>query len=518
MRFSSLRLASSALLSTVLACAVMSLSHTTAAQLELRDVDKATVRILSTGDIRAAHTYSGPAFQMSGGHGSGLVISNDCLIVTAAHVIADMTASVVYFPGEQTPHPARVVARTEKSDVAIIQCDVTPPHFMTIPEKPPKLTVGDAVSASGYPMDATELYPAAVFGNISRLSKEGKLQLAISVNPGNSGGPLIDQHGNLVGILFARGAVESGVQGIGFAEPLATVLRIRDVVVAHLKKKPAKDEDYDSGRALVGLFSQAALEKDKFEPEVKYDEDLPPAGRAFMAITAWNRGIRTLAQQRLRIHDVDRLPPELATRTRSDFAYALRVASTLRNESPKVYAQFRLNVIERASRESGDMAQMGPHAGSRPNGPAQPAEKKPGWKRRFRIRYLLSAALDSGPNFGFGGHLALGYDVVATQYFSAFVRVGADAGAWRSELYWLITPELGIRGALGSHHQIFGELGWGLPFIQAEKRQTFPAWVNYRISLGYQNTGFFAGISWREVGRQANDTFRTFQIFLGSRF
>jgi len=85
------------------------------------------------------------------------------------------------------------------------------------------LRVRQTVDAIGYPLDPTRVQPQSSRGIIAGLLPDGELQLDMSVNPGNSGGPLMDEEGRIVGIVVARGRLDRGVEGIAVAEPLPVV-------------------------------------------------------------------------------------------------------------------------------------------------------------------------------------------------------------------------------------------------------------------------------------------------------
>src|SRR5690606_25310334 len=84
--------------------------------------------------------------------------------------------------------------------------------------EPPR--VRSTIFAVGYPLDATRKQPQSARGIIAGFLDDGTVQLDIALNPGNSGGPIIDELDAVVGMAIARGDVEQGVQGIGFAVPV----------------------------------------------------------------------------------------------------------------------------------------------------------------------------------------------------------------------------------------------------------------------------------------------------------
>jgi hypothetical protein len=81
--------------------------------------------------------------------------------------------------------------------------------------------IRETVFAVGFPLDATRLDPQSSRGVLSGKLPDGRLQLSISVNPGNSGGPLIDENDRVFGVISARSNVEAGAIGLAAAVPLS---------------------------------------------------------------------------------------------------------------------------------------------------------------------------------------------------------------------------------------------------------------------------------------------------------
>ncbi|HJL32334.1 MAG TPA: serine protease, partial [Polyangiaceae bacterium LLY-WYZ-15_(1-7)] len=158
------------------------------------------------------------------GHGSGVLVDPNGVIVTAAHVVADARHVAVRLPRGGGVHPAVVVHRDDALDFALLLVRTGSEHPATLPlaEAPP-LRVRQTVDAIGYPLDPNRDQPQSTRGIVSAGMDGGLVQLGISVNPGNSGGPLIDEEERLVGIVVARGNPEAGVQGIGVAVPIAPI-------------------------------------------------------------------------------------------------------------------------------------------------------------------------------------------------------------------------------------------------------------------------------------------------------
>ncbi|MGN1015436.1 MAG: S1C family serine protease [Faecousia sp.] len=187
--------------------------------------------------------------------GTGVILSQDGYVVTNAHVVeGGSTVSVRLADDRQ--FPARLVGADTVSDLAVLRVDatdLTPAQFADSD----RVRVGDAVVAIGDPLGA-ELRGTMTDGIISAINRdvtvEGRtmslLQTNAALNSGNSGGPLIDCYGQVVGIntLKIGSFVDrAGVEGLGFAIPSSTVKVIVDQLIT---------QGYVSGRPTLGITGE----------------------------------------------------------------------------------------------------------------------------------------------------------------------------------------------------------------------------------------------------------------------
>lgn len=209
--------------------AIVNLCRIAAAQtVEYGALDAATVRVFALGPPALASVSHGAQQLHLGiplaGHGSGVLVDRAGLVLTAAHVVKDARALAVQFPGMKSPVVAKVVHTDDEHDIALIQ---VPPQT----SETPKLCSADAVLhtrqevfAVGYPLDSTRDDPQSSKGIISARLANGDFQLDISVNPGNSGGPIITGGDEVCGIVVARAETDSGrAAGIAIAVPASTI-------------------------------------------------------------------------------------------------------------------------------------------------------------------------------------------------------------------------------------------------------------------------------------------------------
>jgi S1-C subfamily serine protease len=211
-------------------CAVVALaSPARADDVTYTALDNATVRVFSfTGvSLERVQSASQRTYVMASpeaGHGTGLLLNRDGVVLTARHVIEGARIVAVQFPGERTAVPARVVYSDASHDCAFLVVGGTHKSSVALPERSPKLAVRQTIFVIGYPLDASRAHPQSQQGIVSGVLPDGSLQLGVALNPGNSGGPVVDSDEHLVGIAVARADPKAGAQGIGVAVPLDPIL------------------------------------------------------------------------------------------------------------------------------------------------------------------------------------------------------------------------------------------------------------------------------------------------------
>lgn len=167
--------------------------------------------------------------------GSGVIISQDGYIVTNNHVVEGASKlGVVFFDGRQAE--ARLVGTFEPTDLAVIQIDEPVPAVAELGDSD-ALVPGARVIAIGSALGRFQ--NTVTTGIVSALNRQvgdltGLIQTDASINSGNSGGPLVNSAGQIVGIntLVVRG-VESDAEGLGFAVPGNTVQAVSDQLIAN---------------------------------------------------------------------------------------------------------------------------------------------------------------------------------------------------------------------------------------------------------------------------------------------
>jgi putative serine protease PepD len=171
--------------------------------------------------------------------GSGFVFDEQGHIVTNQHVVAGASAiSVSFWNGAQLH--ARVVGTDPSTDVAVIQVDAAPSLLVPLAlANSSSVKVGDAVLALGSPFG---LEGTVTSGIVSALHREmtapnnfvitDTIQTDAAINHGNSGGPLLDRRGRVIGVNAQIESESGGSDGVGFAIPSSTVGSIVRQLVA----------------------------------------------------------------------------------------------------------------------------------------------------------------------------------------------------------------------------------------------------------------------------------------------
>lgn len=203
------------------------------------------------------------------GAGSGVIISKDGYIVTNHHVIANANRIEITTSDKKT-YKAKLVGDDAQTDLALLKVSANNLTPATI-GRSDKIAVGELAVVIGNPLG--ELGGSVSAGIISakdrKMTIEKKnmklIQTDATVNPGNSGGGMFNQYGQLVGIVVAKSS-GTGVEGLGFAIPTTT---LRDVL-PQLKKNGKVTGRVDMGIETVDIQSNMDLQKYKVDKKGVY--------------------------------------------------------------------------------------------------------------------------------------------------------------------------------------------------------------------------------------------------------
>ncbi len=194
-------------------------SATALTTLGFRQCSAAPARLPADSERRLAATA---LVETDGGSGSGFLISEDGLLLTAAHVVPGAGAKVTLRDG--STRQATVLRRSTKHDVALLSLDGASTPCMPLGLSEP--SVGAEVFAMGSPGGKTLAFSVTrgILSGVREVEGRRYLQTDASINPGNSGGPLVDAEGNAVAVVSSK-LVGSAVEGIAFGVPVEVALK-----------------------------------------------------------------------------------------------------------------------------------------------------------------------------------------------------------------------------------------------------------------------------------------------------
>ena len=176
------------------------------------------------------------------GLGSGFIISSDGLILTNAHVVREAKDVTVKL-SDRREFTAKVLGIDTATDIAVLRIDAHDLPVVRLGD-PKTLEVGDPVLAIGNPygleQTATQGIVSAKGRSLPGDAVVPFIQTDAAVNPGNSGGPLFDGSGSVVGINAQIYSRSGGFQGVSFAIPINVALKVKDQIVATGKAQHGK--------------------------------------------------------------------------------------------------------------------------------------------------------------------------------------------------------------------------------------------------------------------------------------
>jgi serine protease Do len=165
------------------------------------------------------------------GQGSGFIISSDGFIVTNAHVVANAEEVTVTLT-DKREFKARVVGTDARTDVAVLKVEATGLPKVTIGNSD-RLKVGEWVLAIGSPFGFENTVTAGIVSAKSRETGDFVpfIQTDAAVNPGNSGGPLFNTRGEVIGVNSQIFSGTGGYLGISFAIPANIVMEVANQIM-----------------------------------------------------------------------------------------------------------------------------------------------------------------------------------------------------------------------------------------------------------------------------------------------
>jgi serine protease Do len=167
------------------------------------------------------------------GLGSGFIVSPDGIIITNAHVVADATEITVKLT-DRREFDAKVLGVDKRTDIAVLKIDARNLPSVKIGHAS-ELKVGEWVAAIGSPFGFENTITSGIVSAKARALPDENyvpfIQTDVAVNPGNSGGPLFNMDGEVVGVnsqIFSR---TGGFMGLSFAIPIDVAIQVKDDLV-----------------------------------------------------------------------------------------------------------------------------------------------------------------------------------------------------------------------------------------------------------------------------------------------
>ena len=191
-----------------------------------------------SGSDNSPFPFGGSGSQQSQAQGSGFVYDSAGHVITNDHVVANASAISVMF-SDGSKYSAKVVGTDASTDLAVLKVNAPSSklHPLTLGDSN-KLQVGDGVVAIGSPFGLDETVTTGIVSALNRdisstnnFTISGAIQTDAAINHGNSGGPLLNMSGEVVGINTQIESDSGGNEGVGFAVPSSTISSVASKLV-----------------------------------------------------------------------------------------------------------------------------------------------------------------------------------------------------------------------------------------------------------------------------------------------
>jgi len=214
--------------------------------------------------------------------GTGIITTSDGEVLTNAHVVDGATQIRVRLAGETEPRPATLLATDPGNDLALLRLSGDGYQAATF-AAPDSVAIGDQVVAIGFALDL-DGGPSVTLGIVSALDRtlaladgalDGLVQTDAAISSGNSGGPLVNAAGEVVGIntAVARGSATTAASNVGFAISVEEALPVIDAL-----RERADGEAREEGFLGVGLDDRTDGGQGAVITEVQPDTPAAEAG------------------------------------------------------------------------------------------------------------------------------------------------------------------------------------------------------------------------------------------------
>lgn len=227
------------------------------------------------GGPKQANPHSGKPQEADRGVGSGFIIDSNGLILTNAHVVEGATTIYVTLT-DKREYKAKLLGMDKRTDVAVVKIDARDLPKLPLGDSS-RVRVGEWVLAIGSPFGLENTVTAGIVSAKSRDTGDYLpfIQTDVAVNPGNSGGPLLNTAGQVIGInsqIFSR---SGGYMGISFAIPIDEAMRVADQLRTNGRMTRGR-----IGVALGEMSKEIAESLGLGKPRGAYVRNVEPGGPA----------------------------------------------------------------------------------------------------------------------------------------------------------------------------------------------------------------------------------------------
>jgi len=243
-------------------------------------------------------TAAGAEDPPSGAVGTGFVVDPDGHIVTAHHVVEGASKIRVHF-GDAV-YEARLESASSLNDIALLKIDTATPNYLSLVARG-TARLGQRVFTIGFPVPSLlGVEPRFTDGTLSALVGPGDeaslLQISVPVQPGNSGGPLLNASGEVVGVVVATSALKAFFDEAGTL-PQNVNWAVKSEIVESLLKEPPTRWTAESEEGAIDRASQAVclVEAEGATKAAEHRERTTPASANDIAVLHTSLGIVKIA-------------------------------------------------------------------------------------------------------------------------------------------------------------------------------------------------------------------------------
>jgi serine protease Do len=211
-----------------------------------------------------------PQPRRGGGTGSGFIVDPKGYIITNNHVVDEATKLEVTLHGVSEKYRAKLIGVDPETDIAVIKIDVGHPLPFVPVGNSDAVQVGDWAIAIGSPFGLDASVTAGIVSAKGRSKSDvgqatqfqSFIQTDAAINPGNSGGPLLNIQGQVIGVNTMIATQSGGYQGIGFALPVNTAVKVYNDITRHGKvTRGAIGIEFNSGPKEQELLQAFGLDR-----------------------------------------------------------------------------------------------------------------------------------------------------------------------------------------------------------------------------------------------------------------